>query len=74
MLHLEIANLDMVESLYGWQVFDRVVARVPPLTHQLVARPVRDDMSANYARLCARYVMAVAQKLTTDSTSRMASR
>jgi EAL domain-containing protein (putative c-di-GMP-specific phosphodiesterase class I)/GGDEF domain-containing protein len=26
-LHLEVADLDMVESLYGWQVFDGVVAR-----------------------------------------------
>ena len=25
-LHLEIAELEMVESLYGWQVFDRIVA------------------------------------------------
>jgi EAL domain-containing protein (putative c-di-GMP-specific phosphodiesterase class I)/GGDEF domain-containing protein len=27
-LHVEIANLDVVESLYGWQVFDRVLERV----------------------------------------------
>lgn len=27
-LHLEIANLPLVESLYGWQVFDRVLSRV----------------------------------------------
>ena len=26
-VHVEAANLDLVESLYGWQVFDRVVAR-----------------------------------------------
>ena len=24
---MEASNLDLVESLYGWQVFDRVVAR-----------------------------------------------
>jgi EAL domain-containing protein (putative c-di-GMP-specific phosphodiesterase class I)/GGDEF domain-containing protein len=27
-VHVEIANLDLVESLYGWQVFDRILARV----------------------------------------------
>lgn len=27
-LHVDIANLEMVESLYGWQVFDRILARV----------------------------------------------
>lgn len=27
-VHLEAANVDLVESLYGWQVFDRVVARM----------------------------------------------
>ncbi len=26
-LHFEIVNLDTVESIYGWQVFDRIVAR-----------------------------------------------
>lgn len=34
--------------------------RVPPLVHQLVGRPVAGDMSVNYARLCARFVTAVA--------------
>lgn len=33
---------------------------VPPLTYGLVGRPVRDDMAPNYARLCARYVAALA--------------
>jgi EAL domain-containing protein (putative c-di-GMP-specific phosphodiesterase class I)/GGDEF domain-containing protein len=27
-LHLEVANLGQVESLYGWQVFDRILSRV----------------------------------------------
>jgi aconitate decarboxylase len=35
-------------------------ARVPPLTHHLVGRPVTDDMAANYARLCGAYVAACA--------------
>ena len=39
---------------------DGVLAEVPPLVHQLVARPVRDDMTVNYARLCAAYAGACA--------------
>jgi aconitate decarboxylase len=35
-------------------------ARVPPLTYHLVGRPVIDNMSANYARLCGSYVSACA--------------
>jgi 2-methylcitrate dehydratase PrpD len=35
-------------------------ARVPPLTHHLVGRPIRDDMPVNYARLCGSYVSACA--------------
>jgi EAL domain-containing protein (putative c-di-GMP-specific phosphodiesterase class I) len=27
-VHVEVENLDLVESLYGWQVFDRVLARI----------------------------------------------
>jgi len=27
-LHVEVSDLEMVESLYGWQVFDDIVARV----------------------------------------------
>jgi 2-methylcitrate dehydratase PrpD len=37
---------------------DRVTARVPPLVRHLVGRPPLDEMSANYARLCAPYVAA----------------
>jgi aconitate decarboxylase len=39
---------------------DSAEARVPPLTHQLIGRPVTDDMAANYARLCGSYVCACA--------------
>src|SRR5262249_57991200 len=39
---------------------DSAEARVPPLTHQLIGRPVTDDMLANYARLCGSYVCASA--------------
>jgi len=35
-------------------------ARVPPLVHHLVGRPVRQEMATNYARLCAAYVAATA--------------
>lgn len=36
----------------------RVEARVPPLTHRLVGRPLTADMTPNYARLCGPYVVA----------------
>ena len=39
---------------------DRVVLLGSPLIAQLVSRPIRRDMSVSYARLCARYVGAVA--------------
>ena len=39
---------------------DRCVCRVPPLTAQLVGRPILDHMEANYARLSAPYVLASA--------------
>ncbi len=38
----------------------RLVLTAPPLIHQLVIRPVRPAMSANYARLCFAYVGALA--------------
>ena len=37
---------------------DRVTARVPPLVHHLVGRPPHEQMSINYARLCAPYLAA----------------
>ncbi len=37
---------------------EQVTARVPPLVHQLVGRPVRGGMDVNYARLCCRYAAA----------------
>jgi 2-methylcitrate dehydratase PrpD len=39
---------------------DTITCRVPPLTHQLVGRPICDVMEANYARLSAPYVLASA--------------
>jgi len=37
-LHVEVANLEMVESLYGWQTFDRIVARVAQLLRETLGR------------------------------------
>jgi 2-methylcitrate dehydratase PrpD len=37
-----------------------ISSRVPPLVHHLVGRPATQDMSSNYARLCASYVAACA--------------
>ncbi|NNF76948.1 MAG: MmgE/PrpD family protein [Rhizobiales bacterium] len=37
-----------------------VRAQVPHLVHQLVGRPIRSQMTINYARLCAQYVAACA--------------
>ena len=47
---------------HGTQIaaIDHVTARVPPLVRHLVGRPPLEQMSANYARLCARYVAACA--------------
>jgi 2-methylcitrate dehydratase PrpD len=39
---------------------ERIECRVPPLTHRLVARPARDGMAQNYARLSAPWVLACA--------------
>ena len=38
----------------------RIDLTVPPLIKHLVGRPPRVDMGVNYARLCARYVLACA--------------
>ena len=42
----------------GADAVEQVTARVPPLVHHLVGRPVTGDMDVNYARLCCRYVAA----------------
>jgi aconitate decarboxylase len=48
------------EHRFQSDAIDRVTAQVPPLVHQLVGRPPREEMKANYARLCAAYVAACA--------------
>ncbi|MGI9334073.1 MAG: MmgE/PrpD family protein, partial [Gammaproteobacteria bacterium] len=52
-------TLAAVYGFSGAQV-KHVNATVPPLTHRLVSRPSRTDMSPNYARLSGAYVAAVA--------------
>ena len=42
----------------GAKAVEQVTARVPPLVHHLVGRPVAAGMDVNYARLCCRYVAA----------------
>ncbi len=42
-----------------------IEARVPPLTHQLVARPPRADMTPNQARLCVAFAAARALRAGT---------
>ena len=37
-LHVEISNLELVESLYGWQVFDRILARVSEVLQEAVGK------------------------------------
>ena len=38
----------------------QIKLRVPPLIEHLVGRPAKTEMAINYARLCARYVLACA--------------
>ncbi len=49
-----------LRAVHGFETgqIERVEARVPPLTHRLIGRPVKDDMLANYARLSGPYTAA----------------
>ena len=42
-LHVEPANIDLVESLYGWQVFDRTMARLADLMRAMIG----DELPGN---------------------------
>ncbi|MDH3659518.1 MAG: MmgE/PrpD family protein [Alphaproteobacteria bacterium] len=55
------------EHGFNADAVERVTCRVPPLTAQLVGRPIQDVMEANYARLSAPYVLASA--LISDGVS-----
>ena len=51
-----------LQAEHGFKAHDvkMAEARIPPLTHHLVGRPVTNDMAVNYARLCGPYVSACA--------------
>ena len=51
-----------LQRAHGFDAADVVAVRlsVPPLIDHLVGRPPRQEMPINYARLCARYVLACA--------------
>ena len=36
-LHVSVSNLDTVESLYGWQVFDEILSRIARVLRQAIA-------------------------------------
>jgi EAL domain-containing protein (putative c-di-GMP-specific phosphodiesterase class I) len=42
-LHFEVADLDMVESLYGWQVFDEIVARMAQVLREAAGSDLPAD-------------------------------
>jgi len=46
-------------GFYGTAVAS-VEIKVPPLTHRLIGRPVKNDMAVGYARLCGQYAAASA--------------
>ena len=60
--HGVLDGLLTLKQKHGFTADDvnRVICRVPPLTAQLVGRPIKDVMEANYARLSAPYVLASA--------------
>ncbi|MEM0990050.1 MAG: MmgE/PrpD family protein [Pseudomonadota bacterium] len=51
-----------LQRAHGFRAADVVAVRlsVPPLIEHLVGRPPKTEMAINYARLCARYVLAAA--------------
>lgn len=42
------------------ETFAGLKAKVPPLVHRLVGRPVKNEMTTAYARLCAPYLVGLA--------------
>lgn len=64
LLHFDLANLDMVESLYGWQVFDRILDRAASvLTSCLGAELPRDALLAINAVAGDRFLVFVPHTL-----------
>ncbi|WPZ32896.1 MmgE/PrpD family protein [Thalassobaculum sp. OXR-137] len=48
----------LAEHSFSVDAVERVEASVPPLTHRLIGRPVKEGMQANYARLSGPYTAA----------------
>jgi EAL domain-containing protein (putative c-di-GMP-specific phosphodiesterase class I)/GGDEF domain-containing protein len=42
-IHLDVADLSLVESLYGWQIFDRILARVAAVLTEELGRTLPGD-------------------------------
>jgi 2-methylcitrate dehydratase PrpD len=64
------AGIDGIQRLLaaqpiGADEIEKLTLLAPPLIHQLVGRPCREDMSVSYARLCFQYVGAVALRYGT---------
>jgi 2-methylcitrate dehydratase PrpD len=55
--HAVLATLAAIRS--SQRPMDRITAHVPPLVHRLVGRPVVNDMTPAYARLCLPFLSAL---------------
>ena len=55
--HAILAALADIRS--SQRPMDQIVAHVPPLIARLVGRPITDDMTAGYARLCLPFLTAL---------------
>lgn len=67
---LEAIGKIRTERPFGLDEVARVTAHVPPLVKRLVARPIRSDMTSNYARLCLQYLVPVCiREGTVDTTA-----
>ncbi len=55
--HAVLATLAAIRS--SRRPMDRITAHVPPLVHRLVGRPMTDDMTPAYARLCLPFLTAL---------------
>lgn len=60
--HGGIAGIQQLQKNHAISAADVASLQLlaPPLIHQLVGRPLQNEMSVNYARLCFQYVAAVA--------------
>jgi 2-methylcitrate dehydratase PrpD len=60
--HGMVDALLQLQQQYGFTAdqVESIRVDVPPLTHRLIARPVKQDMAVGYARLCGQYACASA--------------